>query len=79
MPPAAPADDDPGNPDDGPSLREQVEAFERGVIVRALAAAGGNQSEAARPARGAMCNSLARVLPSLEYQNTNKTDERGRS
>ncbi|MBK9030555.1 MAG: sigma-54-dependent Fis family transcriptional regulator [Myxococcales bacterium] len=33
---------------DGPSLREQVEAFERGVIARALAATGGNQSEAAR-------------------------------
>jgi len=46
--PAALDDDDPGNPDDGPSLREQVEAFERGVIVRALAGAGGNQSEAAR-------------------------------
>jgi DNA-binding NtrC family response regulator len=34
--------------DDGPSLREQVEAFERGVIARALATTGGNQSEAAR-------------------------------
>ena len=48
---APPADDDrdPGDADDdGPSLREQVEAFERGVIVRALAAAAGNQSEAAR-------------------------------
>ncbi len=32
----------------GPSLREQVEAFERGVLARALAAVGGNQSEAAR-------------------------------
>jgi two-component system response regulator AtoC len=32
----------------GPSLREQVEAFERGVIARALDAAHGNQSEAAR-------------------------------
>jgi two-component system, NtrC family, response regulator AtoC len=30
------------------SLREQVEAFERGVIARALGGAGGNQSEAAR-------------------------------
>jgi len=29
-------------------LREQVEAFERNLIVRALASAGGNQSEAAR-------------------------------
>ncbi|HTJ46232.1 MAG TPA: sigma-54 dependent transcriptional regulator [Kofleriaceae bacterium] len=32
----------------GPSLKEQVEAFERGVIARALDASGGNQSEAAR-------------------------------
>ena len=32
----------------GPSLKEQVEAFERGVIARAIDAAGGNQSEAAR-------------------------------
>jgi DNA-binding NtrC family response regulator len=32
----------------GPSLREQVEAFERNLISRALSAAGGNQSEAAR-------------------------------
>jgi len=31
-----------------PSLREQVEAFERGVIARALTASTGNQSEAAR-------------------------------
>jgi two-component system response regulator AtoC len=35
-------------PGAGPSLREQVEAFERGLIARALAAAHGNQSEAAR-------------------------------
>jgi DNA-binding NtrC family response regulator len=33
---------------EGLSLREQVEAFERAVIARALAAAHGNQSEAAR-------------------------------
>ena len=33
---------------EGPSLKQQVEAFERGLIARALAAAGGNQSEAAR-------------------------------
>src|SRR5262249_52652364 len=39
---AAPADAE------GLSLREQVEAFERGLIARALAAAHGNQSEAAR-------------------------------
>ncbi len=32
----------------GPSLREQVEAFERGVLARALAGAAGNQSETAR-------------------------------
>ncbi|MGE0550026.1 MAG: sigma-54-dependent transcriptional regulator [Kofleriaceae bacterium] len=32
----------------GPSLKEQVEAFERGLVARALDAAGGNQSEAAR-------------------------------
>ena len=46
-PAAAPSDDElPA--EGGPSLREQVEAFERGVIARALAATGGNQSEAAR-------------------------------
>ncbi|HEU4409963.1 MAG TPA: sigma-54 dependent transcriptional regulator [Polyangiaceae bacterium] len=33
---------------DGPSLREQVEAFERNLIARALGASHGNQSEAAR-------------------------------
>jgi two-component system, NtrC family, response regulator AtoC len=32
----------------GPSLREQVEAFERNVLARALTAAAGNQSETAR-------------------------------
>ena len=32
----------------GPSLKEQVEAFERGLVGRALDATGGNQSEAAR-------------------------------
>ena len=32
----------------GPSLKEQVEAFERGLVSRALDATGGNQSEAAR-------------------------------
>jgi two-component system response regulator AtoC len=37
-----------GSLDEGPSLKEQVEAFERNLIARALAAAGGNQSEAAR-------------------------------
>jgi DNA-binding NtrC family response regulator len=42
------ARDAPGDNANGPSLREQVEAFERGVISRALDAASGNQSEAAR-------------------------------
>jgi DNA-binding NtrC family response regulator len=46
--PKPPAESETGTLEEGPSLREQVEAFERGVIVRALAAAGGNQSEAAR-------------------------------
>ena len=46
-PPVAEADE-PVPEEGGPSLREQVEAFERGLIARALAAAGGNQSEAAR-------------------------------
>jgi len=32
----------------GPSLKEQVEAFERGLVARALDATAGNQSEAAR-------------------------------
>ncbi|MBA3396098.1 MAG: sigma-54-dependent Fis family transcriptional regulator [Deltaproteobacteria bacterium] len=32
----------------GPSLKEQVEAFERGLVGRALDATSGNQSEAAR-------------------------------
>ena len=44
-----PADDHPV-PDarHGPSLKEQVEAFERGLVARALESTGGNQSEAAR-------------------------------
>jgi two-component system response regulator AtoC len=42
------AHDAPADGAQGPSLREQVEAFERGVISRALDAASGNQSEAAR-------------------------------
>jgi two-component system response regulator AtoC len=51
--PAEPA----GAPDDGesagtaelgPSLKEQVEAFERALLARMLAATNGNQSEAAR-------------------------------
>jgi two-component system response regulator AtoC len=39
---------DAGTPELGPSLREQVEAFERNLVARALEGAGGNQSEAAR-------------------------------
>jgi two-component system response regulator AtoC len=55
--PAAAADGDAGDESpaeaagdgaNGPSLREQVEAFERGVIARTLEGANGNQSEAAR-------------------------------
>lgn len=47
------ADSDPGasgsmDSRHGPSLKEQVEAFERGLVARALDATGGNQSEAAR-------------------------------
>jgi two-component system response regulator AtoC len=45
----APSDEEPASAEGGgPSLREQVEAFERNVIARALAAAAGNQSETAR-------------------------------
>jgi DNA-binding NtrC family response regulator len=39
---------DAGTPELGPSLREQVEAFERNLVARALEGSGGNQSEAAR-------------------------------
>ncbi|HWM85427.1 MAG TPA: sigma-54 dependent transcriptional regulator [Kofleriaceae bacterium] len=49
--PAAPdgGDEEPAIAEGGgPSLREQVEAFERNVIARALTAAAGNQSETAR-------------------------------
>ncbi len=44
------ADDDAPLTDarNGPSLKEQVEAFERGLVARALDSTGGNQSEAAR-------------------------------
>jgi two-component system response regulator AtoC len=45
---APPAAVDAGTPELGPSLREQVEAFERNLIKRALEGSGGNQSEAAR-------------------------------
>jgi two-component system response regulator AtoC len=40
--------DPPLDARNGPSLKEQVEAFERGLVARALDATGGNQSEAAR-------------------------------
>lgn len=47
--PAAPdLQDQPPDTRNGPTLKEQVEAFERGIIARALDACGGNQSEAAR-------------------------------
>jgi len=48
--PAADSDhtDPPLDARNGPSLKEQVEAFERGLVARALDATGGNQSEAAR-------------------------------
>jgi two-component system response regulator AtoC len=47
---ALPAADGEPPPDarNGPSLKEQVEAFERGLVARALDSTGGNQSEAAR-------------------------------
>jgi two-component system response regulator AtoC len=48
---AAHAPEDEGNVADGPSFREQVEAFERNLVARALTQAGGNQSEAARRLR----------------------------
>jgi two-component system response regulator AtoC len=44
----APAAEPGAEPVEGLSLREQVEAFEKNLIARALAAAHGNQSEAAR-------------------------------
>ncbi len=56
--PPVPEAAEPGEPDQpsrsigtselGPTLKEQVEAFERSVLARTLAACGGNQSEAAR-------------------------------
>jgi two-component system response regulator AtoC len=49
-PPAAPAPEASAEapPEETLSLREQVEAMERGLIGRTMAAVGGNQSEAAR-------------------------------
>jgi len=64
---ANPAPESPPPPVPGPSgkealtLREQVEALERGVISRTLAAVGGNQSEAARRlglSRGALIDRM---------------------
>src|SRR5262249_10573779 len=44
-----PSEDAEGEPvEGGPSLKEQVEAFERNLIARALAATGRNHSAAAR-------------------------------
>jgi two-component system response regulator AtoC len=47
-PPEEEAAEPPPDARNGPSLKEQVEAFERGLVARALDATGGNQSEAAR-------------------------------
>ncbi|MGE5182103.1 MAG: sigma-54-dependent transcriptional regulator [Acidobacteriota bacterium] len=47
-PPESEAAEPPPDARNGPSLKEQVEAFERGLVSRALDATGGNQSEAAR-------------------------------
>ncbi|HUM12299.1 MAG TPA: sigma-54 dependent transcriptional regulator [Myxococcaceae bacterium] len=50
-----------GNSADGLTLREQVEALERGVISRTLGAVAGNQSEAARRlglSRGALIDRM---------------------
>ncbi len=47
-PAAADSTDPPPDARNGPSLKEQVEAFERGLVARSLDATGGNQSEAAR-------------------------------
>lgn len=43
-----PQGDDAAEPGSGPSLREQVNAFERNLVASAFAAAGRNQSETAR-------------------------------
>jgi DNA-binding NtrC family response regulator len=50
LPVAEEAPDEVPVPDarNGPTLKEQVEAFERGLVARTLDATGGNQSEAAR-------------------------------
>ncbi len=47
-PATADSADPPPDARNGPSLKEQVEAFERGLVARSLDATGGNQSEAAR-------------------------------
>ncbi len=41
-------EDDMGEPGGKPSLREQVNAFERSLLAKAFGAAGQNQSETAR-------------------------------
>jgi DNA-binding NtrC family response regulator len=46
--PSSDADEPAPDARNGPSLREQVEAFERGLVARSLDSTGGNQSEAAR-------------------------------
>ena len=46
--PVAESDGQSAAPGEGPTLREQVEAFERNLIVRMLGRTAGNQSEAAR-------------------------------
>jgi Response regulator containing CheY-like receiver, AAA-type ATPase, and DNA-binding domains len=64
----------PRNSAEALTLREQVEALERGVISRTLASVGGNQSEAARRlglSRGALIDrmrkyALLRGSPDLE-------------
>ncbi|HYG67456.1 MAG TPA: helix-turn-helix domain-containing protein, partial [Anaeromyxobacteraceae bacterium] len=45
---AGPAAELDGPPEGALSLREHLEAVERGLVARTLAATGGNQSEAAR-------------------------------
>jgi DNA-binding NtrC family response regulator len=54
---APPAAVDAGTPELGPSLREQVEAFERNLIKRALEGSGGNR----RPTAAAACSTSPSV------------------
>ncbi len=46
--PQAGSDAAAANGGDGPSYREQMDAFERNLLASAMAATNGNQSEAAR-------------------------------